>query len=68
MSDLTDQIKRWDEGKLPIHMETLMEAGRRYANPDYEAGWHWAIRRQPMSLEFATGIIDAALGTTETDE
>ncbi len=66
-TDLTEQIRRWDEGQLPIHMETLMEAARRYANLDYKAGWHWAVRRQAMSLEFATGIINAALGITEDD-
>ena len=36
-TDLTEQIRRWDEGQLPIRMETLFEAARIYANPNHQA-------------------------------
>ncbi len=29
-ADLVEQIRRWDAGQLPIRMETLIEAARRY--------------------------------------
>ena len=75
MSDLLNEaVKRWDGWQYGDTlrdmgtMDIILEAARRYANPNYKAGWHWAIRRQAMSLEFATGIINAALGITDTDE
>ncbi len=36
-NDLTEQIRRWDDGQLPIRMETLIEAARLVANPNIEA-------------------------------
>ncbi len=37
MTDLTEQIRRWDAGQLPIQMEALIEAARIYANPNMQA-------------------------------
>ena len=37
MSDLEDELKRWDQGLMPMRMETLMEVARKVANPDLEA-------------------------------
>ena len=75
-TDLTEQIRRWDDGQLPIHMETLIEAARRYANPNIEAaaiiinglrhvttedGWDESV---PVFTKYA---IDAALNPPEDD-
>jgi len=69
MSKLGDALAAWDKqwpyGPQKKHESVIVEAARLVANPDYKAGWHWAIQHQAMSLEFATGIINAALGITE---
>ena len=73
MSDLQADIDKWDaltrgDRYDPEMIVRIVDAAKRYANLDYKAGWHWAVRRQAMSLEFATGIINAALGITEDTE
>ncbi len=37
-ADLQDELKRWDQGQLPMRMETLMEAARLVANAE-QIGW-----------------------------
>ncbi len=72
MTDLQDEIQRWDQGFLPMRMETLMEAARKYANPDYEAAaepW-WAFFEESghTAEDTIQAIVDAALGVTEKNE
>ncbi len=38
MSDLEDELKRWDQGLMPMRMETLMEVARLVANSE-QIGW-----------------------------
>ena len=66
LTDLTEQIRRWDEGKLPLQMETLIEAARRYANPDIEAAMEAYETHQPTTREWIAEAVAAALtGNTE---
>ena len=48
MSDLMEQIRRWDEGQLPIQMKELIEAARRWTEgtpikwcEEHESGVNW---------------------------
>lgn len=77
MDYLLEEIARWDQGKMPIRMETLMEVVKLVVNPDLEASgrrlWHlmnpkgkdWPDLRPGTRVryeEMASGLFNAALG------
>lgn len=41
---LLEEIRRWDQGQMPIRMETLMEVTRRVANPNAIVTRDWLAR------------------------
>ena len=71
MSDLQDQIRRWDQNLMPTQMETLMDAARRVANPDYEVAHTTLVQLMTSDLpmmEVAKRIVNAALGIDPTED
>ena len=54
-TDLIEQIRRWDDGQLPIQMETLMEAARLVANlpnfPGFDRWYDWLVTRDGSYID-----------------
>ncbi len=69
MSDLQDAIKEWEDflfwanDDAPEHEQTVVEAARKYADPDYEAAidrW-WAEVGDLMKPTISSSAIDRAV-------
>ena len=76
MSDLQADIN-WvanitmDNGDDNNRITKVVEAARKYANPDYgafhKALYEWFHGERPMSPDVERELVDAALGVTEDE-
>lgn len=73
IKEVQDALTELNEiGTYPTWMRPLVEAARKWANPDYEAAakdLNYTLSSEGLSIHFDAvdmeGIVDAALGITE---
>ena len=67
-----DDVRDLCDGSEPDSLHVIVEAARKYANPDMEAFhkalYEWFHSERPMSSDAEKELVDAALGVTEDKE